>query len=73
MQQGEIRSRILEVNPWWRAAVAGSDPLAWMDDDRVLKDRNRHDLGFRSQILADVAEGAITDSLIVLRGAPTGW
>lgn len=48
--------------------VVGSDPLAWVDDDRVLRDRKRHDLGFRSPILADVAEGPIADNLIVLRG-----
>lgn len=68
MQQGEIRSRLVEVNPWWKARAAGSDPLAWVDDDQVLRDRKRHDVGFRSPILHDIAEGPVTDSLVILRG-----
>jgi predicted AAA+ superfamily ATPase len=68
MRDDEIQSRLREVNPWWRAAAASTDPQAWAADDRVLRDRGRYDLGYRASILNDVAADAVDDKLIVLRG-----
>ena len=55
MRDDEIQSRLREVNPWWRAAAAGLSPGAWAAGDRVLRDRDRYDLGYRADVLRDVA------------------
>jgi predicted AAA+ superfamily ATPase len=68
MRDDEIQARLREVNPWWRAAAAGLDPASWAADDRVLRDRARYDLGYRADILRDVAASPPDDTLIVLRG-----
>lgn len=68
MRDDEIQSRLREVNPWWRAASAGYSAEAWAADDRVLRDRARYDLGYRADVLRDVAAGPPDDKLIVLRG-----
>ncbi len=68
MRDDEIRARLVQINPWWRAAAAGSNPTAWAQEDRTLRDRARHDLGYRSTILNDVAVDPIDDRLILLRG-----
>ncbi|SDN21574.1 AAA family ATPase [Allokutzneria albata] len=67
MRDDEIRARLREVNPWWRAS-SGGDPLGWVASDRVLRDRDRYDLGYRSSVLDDIANGPVDDKLVVLRG-----
>lgn len=64
MRDDEIQARSREVNPWWR----GTDPCQWINQDRVLRDRKRYDLGYRSDVLDDVANGPVDDKLVVLRG-----
>lgn len=64
MRDDEIQARLREVNPWWRAA----DPRRWVQQDRVLRDRARYDLGYRSPVLDDVANGVVDDKLVLLRG-----
>ena len=68
MRDDEIRARLGQINPWWRAAAAQSDPLAWADDDRLLRDRAQYDLGYRSTVLDDLAKDKLDDRLILLRG-----
>jgi predicted AAA+ superfamily ATPase len=68
MRDDEIRARLGQINPWWRAAAAGADPSAWAQDDRTLRDRAQYDLGYRSSILDDLATGVLDDRLILLRG-----
>lgn len=68
MRDDEIRRILTEANPWWRAAARGADPRAWTRDHRLLRDRARFDLGHRSSALRDLADGPISDSLIVLTG-----
>ncbi|CAG4906988.1 MULTISPECIES: AAA family ATPase [Acidithrix] len=68
MRDDEIRTRLRENNPWWQAAAAGRDPDGWALDDRSLVSRKSFDLGYRSNLLHDVANGDVDDKLIVLRG-----
>lgn len=68
MRDDELRGRLRDRNPWWRAA-AGADPRAWVKDDRLLRGRAAYDLGYRSTLLDDVADGPLDDKLVVLRGA----
>ena len=68
MRDDEIRRTMTDANPWWRAAAAGTDPIAWTANHRLLRDRAAHDLGFRPQILDDIATGPVTDQLVVLTG-----
>lgn len=67
MRDDEIRRRLTDANPWWRASTGG-DPTAWTSSHRLFTDRAVHDLGFRSQILDDVATGPVTDLLTILAG-----
>lgn len=68
MRDDEIRRVLTESNPWWRAAAAGKDPSAWTRDHRLLHDRSRHDLGFRADVLDDLASDPLGDQLAVLTG-----
>jgi uncharacterized protein len=68
MRDDELRHRLVEANPWWRAAAGGSDPASWAADDVTLRRRNASDLGYRSTALADIADGPLDDRLVVLRG-----
>lgn len=68
MRDDEIRARLVETNPWWRARLGDVSPTAWAADDRGLRDRARHDLGYRATILDDVATGPLTDALVLLHG-----
>jgi uncharacterized protein len=68
MRDDEIRARLREQNPWWRAVASSGDPLAWMQTDPTLRSRQSFDLGYRSDILDDVASDPIDDKLIILRG-----
>ncbi|HEX3392880.1 MAG TPA: AAA family ATPase [Solirubrobacteraceae bacterium] len=69
MRDDELRERLRDCNPWWRAAVTGIDPLAWVRSDHLLRARAAYDLGYRSGLLDDIACEPLDDKLIVLRGA----
>jgi predicted AAA+ superfamily ATPase len=64
----ELRRALTEANPWWQAAAANADPTAWTTSHRLLRDRARHDLGYRADILADLARAPIGDALVLLTG-----
>jgi uncharacterized protein len=68
VRDDEIRRALTDANPWWRAAAARTDPAAWTRDHRLLRDRAQHDLGFRPDVLGDIAVGPLTDQLTVLTG-----
>lgn len=68
MRDDEIRRTVTDAAPWWRAAAAGTDPTAWVGGHRLLRDRARHDLGYRPDVLADVAAEDVADRLVVLTG-----
>jgi predicted AAA+ superfamily ATPase len=68
MRDDQIRQRLIEMNPWWRAAVARQDPTAWVATDQVLRSRLSYDLGYRSGLLGDIATGPIDNKLVILRG-----
>ncbi len=65
MRDDEIRARLLQVNPWWRASA---EPTAWAADDPTLRARRAYDLGYRSSVLSDISTGPVDDKLVVLRG-----
>lgn len=67
MRDDELRRLLAESNPWWRA-VTGRAGSAWTGQHRLLRDRERYDLGYRTGILADIATAPIADSLILLTG-----
>ena len=63
-----IRQRLVDQNPWWRAAATGADPLAWRADDPTLRAREALDLGYRPTTLTDVSNDPVDDKLVVVRG-----
>ncbi len=67
MRDDELRERLLDSNPWWRAS-GGADPTGWIGSDQTLRARSAYDLGYRSNLLSDVAEGPIDDKLVVVYG-----
>ena len=67
MRDDEIRNRLVESNPLWRATNK-EQALHWVATDPVLRVRAPFDLGYRPDLLDDVATGPIDDKLIVLRG-----
>jgi uncharacterized protein len=69
MRDDELRERLRDRNPWWRAAVTEGGPLAWVESDQMLRARGAYDLGYRSGLLDDVSDGPVDDKLVVLRGA----
>ena len=68
VRDDEIRRILTEANPWWRAAAAGQDPVDAVRSLRLIRDRARHDLGYRPSILNDLATAPVGDSLVVLTG-----
>jgi len=68
MRDDQRRQRLVDANPWWRAASAGEDPTAWTAHQRILRSRAEYDLGYRPGILDDVRTGPVTDLLAVLTG-----
>jgi len=68
MRDDELRRILTEANPWWPSAASGRDPTVWMASSRVLRDRGRYDLGYRTRILDDIATGEPDGSLVVLTG-----
>lgn len=67
MRDDLIRRRLAEANPWW-GSVLGGDPTLWADHDLLLLARSKFDIGFRSDILADLAVAPIGDTLTLLQG-----
>ena len=35
----ETKALLRDSNPWWRAAAAGTDPVAWANGHRLFRDR----------------------------------
>lgn len=68
MRDDQIRTRLVEMNPWWGAAAASRDRLEWVAHDQVLRTRKSFDLGYRPALLDDVAHGPVDDKLVVVRG-----
>ena len=68
MRDDELRRILADANPWWVNAVTGGDPTQWMAANRVLRDRERYDLGYRTHILDDIASNEPDGSLVVLTG-----
>jgi predicted AAA+ superfamily ATPase len=67
MRDDEIRRILSDANPWWSSVLSG-DSLAWTSTNRLLRDRAKYDLGYRSTVLADVSSIAPDGRLIVLTG-----
>jgi uncharacterized protein len=63
MRDDSIRQRLRDRNPWWRAGTTG-DRHAWAEVDETLREAERHEIGYRPDILDDVAPGG----LYILRG-----
>ncbi|WOQ17118.1 AAA family ATPase [Raineyella sp. W15-4] len=68
MRDDQIAAVLREANPWWLAAAMGRSPTEWTASHRLLRDRGRYDLGYRSNVLDDVAKGPVDDKLVVLTG-----
>ena len=68
VRDDELRRILTEANPWWGAAATSGSKTAWMRNHRVLTARANFDLGYRNDILRDVATGPVTDALILLVG-----
>ena len=68
MRDDHRRQRLVDANPWWRAASAGEDPTAWTAHQRILRSRADYDLGYRPDVLDDVRTGPVADLLAVLTG-----
>jgi len=68
VRDDELRRILTHSNPWWRAAAAGTNPAAWTAGHRLLRERLKHDLGYRADVLDDIATEPVEDSLVVLAG-----
>ena len=69
VRDDDLRRALTDANPWWRAASHGTDPVAWVGAHRLLLDRADHDLGYRAEVLDDIATlPYINDRLVVLTG-----
>ena len=68
VRDDELRNHLNSANPWWQAAATKTSPSAWESSHRLLKNRDQRDLGYRSDVLADIATGSVTDRLVVLTG-----
>jgi predicted AAA+ superfamily ATPase len=67
VRDDEIRSRLTEANPWWRAA-AGGDPTGWAGADTLLKAKRESEIGYRAKILDDIPEHVLSGALVLLQG-----
>lgn len=68
MRDDQRRQHLVDSNPWWQAASLRQDPTAWTMHQRILRDRQSYDLGYRPTLLDDVRTGPVTDLLAVLTG-----
>jgi predicted AAA+ superfamily ATPase len=63
-----MRRAFTQANPWWGAAAAGSNPVAWIAGHRLLQDRARFDIGYRTRVFDDLTNERISDKLVLLTG-----
>ena len=73
VRDDDLRRALTDANPWWRAASHGTDPVAWVGAHRLLLDRADHDLGYRAEVLDDIASLPDIDDrqhLVVRRSLP---
>ncbi|MFT4164963.1 MAG: AAA family ATPase [Microlunatus sp.] len=68
MRDDQIAAVLRDANPWWLAVAAGQTATQWTASHRMLRERARFDLGYRSATLRDVAQGPLDDKLVVLTG-----
>ena len=68
MRDDELRNHLTASNPWWQAAASRTSPSDWETSHRTLKSRAASDLGYRPDVIDDVAHGPVTDRLVVLTG-----
>jgi predicted AAA+ superfamily ATPase len=68
VRDDELRRILADANPWWASVAAGTDPTAWTESNRVLRERTRYDLGYRSGILRDITARPTSGDLTVLTG-----
>ena len=68
MRDDVIRGRLVEANPWWKSAAGAADPAGWAGSDQALRSRAPFDLGYRANVLDDIAHGPVDDKLVVVRG-----
>jgi predicted AAA+ superfamily ATPase len=68
VRDDQIGAILRDANPWWLAAATGQVPTRWVTSHRLLRERDRYDLGYRWDGLDDVATGPIDDKLVVLTG-----
>jgi uncharacterized protein len=68
VRDDEIRRILTQANPWWQAAAQGGDSTAWQTAHPLMRDRAALDLGYRSDVLDDIAAHQISDELVVLTG-----
>lgn len=69
MRDDDLRRVLTDANPWWRAASHGTDPIEWIAGHPLLVDRADHDLGYRAEVLDDIAAvPQIDDRLVILTG-----
>jgi hypothetical protein len=68
VRDDELRNHLNASNPWWLATDRKTSPNAWASSHRLLTARARSDLGYRADVLDDIAQGPMTDRLVVLTG-----
>ncbi|WP_402377697.1 AAA family ATPase [Isoptericola rhizosphaerae] len=68
MRDDSIRQHLGERNPWWKAQVLGEEATAWTERHPVLQGLARYDIGYRTEVLDDVATDPLGDRVIVLSG-----
>lgn len=68
MRDDQISEVLRQANPWWRSAATGRPATEWIRAHRLLRERDRYDLNYRSPALQDVATEPVNDRLIILTG-----
>jgi len=72
MRDDQIGAVLRESNPWWLVPVMKTPSTGWTASHRMLRDRDRYDLGYRSPVLEDVAHDPVDDKLVILTGLSPG-
>ncbi len=62
VRSDELRTQFRGAKPWWQAAATRTSPRASESSHRLLNSRQRSDLGYRSDILADVVHESNRES-----------
>ncbi len=68
MRDDELRRLFYDRNPWWRAGDSIIETDRWISSNRLIKDLESYDLGYRSNILDDLVVGDLSNPLIILTG-----